>query len=161
MQFDFTDLIEEHSSDFIAELPTDGYYDDFGDFQEGEPIRKTLRGAIISHRESKIFRSAGALTGKDMALYMLEPLENALQLARIFFEGNEYRVGDSLINSKFTGVWAYTLKYISAFKETALEYDVTEEYEKLSDRLDGVISEEAPLETTMAEELERRLNGTE
>lgn len=123
MEFDFTDLIEEHSSDFVAEIPSKGEYNDLGDYVKSEPIRKTLRGAIISHRESKIFRSAGALTGKDMALYMLEPLENALQLAKIYFEGNEYRVGDLLTNHKFTGVWAYTLKYVSAFKQND---DVTE-----------------------------------
>ena len=161
MQFDFTDLIEEHSVNFVAEIPAEGYYDDFGDFITGKPTRKTMRGAIISHRESKIFRSGGTLTGQDRALYMLEPLENALQMARIFYEGIEYRVGDMLENSEFTGVWAYTLKYVSAFKETDPEYNITNEYEKLSDRLDGTLTEDTATETelTSVEELERRLNG--
>lgn len=118
MQFDFTDLIEEHSTDFIAEIPSDGGdWNDAGDWVEGEPIRETLRGAIISHRENKIFRSSGTLTGQDKALYMLKPLEKSLCGAKIIHGGKLYSIGDLLENSEFTGVYAYTLKYISAFDE--------------------------------------------
>lgn len=164
MQYmDFSLLIEQHSTDFVAELPSEGYWNDEGDFVQDEPMRKTLRGAIIAHRENKIFRSEGKLTGKDKALYMLEPIENSLHGAKIVYEDIVYSIGDLLENSKFTGVWAYSLKYVSAFKKTAPEYDITEEVEDLEQRLDGVLvaSEEMPEtdKTNYAEDLAKRLDG--
>lgn len=165
MQYmDFSELIEQHSTDFIAEIPSEGYYDDAGDWVIGEPKTVKLRGAIISHRESKIFRSEGALTGQDRALYMLYPLENALQLAKIIFDGKVFSVGDSLNNGRFTGVWAYTLKYVSAFKKNPADYDITKELDELENRLDGVPaqSEEPipePSVTDRLSGLEKRLDG--
>lgn len=138
MQYmDFSLLIEQHSTDFVAELPSEGFWNDEGDFVQGEPMRKTLRGAIIAHREHKIFRSEGKLTAKDKALYMLEPIENSLHGAKIVYEDIVYRIGDLLENSKFTGVWAYSLKYVSAFKETVPEYEITRAVNNLEERLDG------------------------
>ncbi len=114
-EFDFTYLIKKYSSDFVAEIPSEGYYDDMGEYVQGATATETLRGAIISHRQSKIFKSGGAITEKDMALYMLEPLKNSLQGAKITYEGKRYSIGGLLENSKFTGVWAYNLKFVSAF----------------------------------------------
>lgn len=125
--FNFKRLVEKYSDDFIAEIPAEGRYNDEGVFEKSAPKRYNLRGAIISHRESKVFRSEGTLSSQDRALYMLEPLENALHLAKIIYEGKVYSVGDALDNSGFTGVWAYTLKYVSAFKETSPTNDITEE----------------------------------
>lgn len=159
--FHFRRLIEKYSNNFVAELPSEVYWHE-GEQIKGEPKRVKLRGAILSHRETKIFRSEGTLTAHDKALYMLEPLENALQLAKIIYRGNVYSIGDLLENSEFTGVWAYTLKYVSAFKETAPYYDITDELNDLEERLDGV------LETTEEEQtnseldldaLEKRLSG--
>lgn len=162
--FDFTNLIKKYSDDFIAEMPSETYYDNSGDAVKGSPKRYVLRGAIISHRESKIFRSQGTLTGQDRALYMLEPLSNALQLAKIIYDGKVFSVGDMLENSRFTGVWAYTLKYVSAFKETAPSHDITDELDRLENRLDGIeiAAEEQPAEPTITDNLaalEKRMSG--
>lgn len=162
--FNFKRLIDKYSKDFIAEIPAETYYDEMGEERKGTPKRYNLHGAIISHRESKVFRSEGTLSSQDRALYMLEPLENALRLAKIIYEGNVYSVGDSLDNSGFTGVWAYTLKYVSAFKETSPTYDITEELDRLEDRLDGILTEaeEKPAEPTITdslEALEKRMSG--
>lgn len=164
--FNFKRLIEKYSDDFIAEIPSETYVDNSGDVVKGTPKRYELNGAIISHRESKIFRSEGTLTGQDRALYMLEPLDNALQLAQIIYKGKVYSVGDLLENSAFTGVWAYTLKYVSAFKETSPSYDITEELDRLEDRLDGVLTqkEETTEEITISnslDALEKRLGGVQ
>ena len=113
--FDFTRLVKKYSSDFVAEIHSEGQYDDMGDYVEGAKATVNLHGAIIAHKQSKIFKSGGAITEKDMALYMLEPLENSLQGAKIIYEGNRYSIGSLLENSQFTGVWAYNLKYVSAF----------------------------------------------
>lgn len=115
-EFDFTYLIKKYSSDFVAEIPSEnGEWNDMGDYVASEPTKITLHGAIISHRQSKIFKSGGAITEKDMALYMLEPLQNSLQGAKITYEGKCYTIGSELENSKFTNVWAYNLAYVSAF----------------------------------------------
>lgn len=113
--FNFTYLINKYSSDFVAEIPSEGKYDDRGRWVEGSPITKTLRGAIISHKQSKIFKSGGTITAQDRALYMLEPLESSLQGAKIVYEGKRYSIGSELENSEFTGVWAYNLTFVSAF----------------------------------------------
>lgn len=166
--FNFKRLIKKYSTDFVAEIPPEGYWDEAGDWQKGEPKQIQLRGAIISHRESKIFRSEGTITGQDRALYMIEPLENALQMAKIIYDGKVYSIGDLLENSEFTGVWAYTLKYVSAFKQVTPEYDITEDIEDLEDRLDGVLvnNEDSGSdgdnefdETDYVDEFEQRLDG--
>ena len=136
--FNFQRLIEKYSTDLIAEIPSEGFYDDAGDWQKGEPKQVTIRGAAINHRESKIFRSEGKLTGNDKALYTLHPLKKALHGAKVVHGNKVYSVGDMLENGAFTGVWAYTLKYVSAFKDTSPDYDITDEVEELAKRLDGV-----------------------
>ena len=113
--FDFTYLINKYSSDFVAEIASEGYYNDMGRYVEGSATQKNLRGAIISHQLSKIFKSGGTITQQDKALYMLEPLENSLQGAKIVYEGKCYSIGSMLENAKFTGVWAYNLTFVSAF----------------------------------------------
>lgn len=114
-EFDFSYLIEKYSSDFVVVIPSDGDYDDMGRWVEGSTTQKTLRGAIISHQQSKIFKAGGTITEQDKALYMLEPLENSLQGAEITHDGKRYSIGSMLENAKFTGVWAYNLRYVSAF----------------------------------------------
>lgn len=115
--FNFKRLVERYSTDFVAEIPSDGGYDDYGDYVESEPKKVNLHGAIISHRESKIFRAEGTLTGQDRALYMLEPLDKALQGAKVIHGDKIYSIGDLLENGEFTGVWNYTLKFVSVFSE--------------------------------------------
>lgn len=114
-QFDFRRLIAKYSSEFAAEIPSEGEYDDRGRWVEASPKQITLNGAIISHRQSKIFKAGGTITAQDKALYMLEPLEKPLQGAKITYEGKIYSVGSELENAKFTGVWAYNLTFVSAF----------------------------------------------
>lgn len=162
--FNFARLIKKYSTDFVAKIPSERYLDDAGDWQEAKPTDEMLRGAIISHRESKIFRSEGTLTGQDRALYMLYPLKNDLHGAKIVHENKVYSVGDLLTNGKFTGIWAYTLKYVSAFKETAPEFDITDELDDLEDRLDGVLEKETvPTPETglfdIADALKKRMDG--
>lgn len=113
--FDFSYLINKYSTSFVLKVPGKSDYDKKGDWQPGTPIEKTLTGAIISHRESKIFKSSGTLTEQDRALYMLEPLTDALEGAEVIHQGKRYSIASSLQNAEFTGVYSYTLKYVSVF----------------------------------------------
>lgn len=92
---------------------------DAGVYVEGTPTKTELYGAIIGFSQNKVHRSEGNLSAMDKALHMLSPIDNALIGATIIFEGNKYKIetqrGES--NAEFTGVYSYTLKHISAFKE--------------------------------------------
>ena len=161
--FNFSRLINKYKSQFSAITLTDGYYDDAGDWVEGTKIKTVLYGAVIGFKESKIYRSEGTLTTQDKRLFTLEPIDTALQGSKAIYEGGLYSIEDSTENAKFTGVYAYTLKYVSAFKETRPEYDVTDDLEDLEQRLDGVLVPDTvnPDEemSTDASDLEKRLDG--
>ena len=113
--FDFNRLITKYSSEYKVIIPSKGDYDDYGDWQEGEPTELTLTGAILSIKESKIHQSEGNLTAEDRVLYALNPLEFALEGAKVVFKGRTYTIEETTENADFTGVWQYTLKHISAF----------------------------------------------
>ena len=113
--FDFRYLIDKYSTTFTAIIPAVGEYNDSGDWVDGTEQIQEMVGAIIAHRESKIFQSGGTITQQDKALFILEPITDALKRSRIIYDGKEYRIGDELENSKFTNVWGYTLKYVSVF----------------------------------------------
>ena len=115
--FDFTRLINKYKSQFVVKMTSDGHYDDKGDYVKGSMTDMILEGAIISFKESKLFRSEGTLTTNDKRLFMLEPLDQALKGSQIVYDNKLYNVEECTENAKFTGVYAYTLKYVSAFKE--------------------------------------------
>ena len=115
--FNFSRLVNKYKSEFKTITLSDGYYDDSGDWVKGDKTETTVQGAVISFKESKIYRSEGTLTANDKRLFMLEPIDKALLSAKAIYNGNVYSIEDCTDNSKFTGVWAYTLKYVSAFKE--------------------------------------------
>ena len=135
--FNFSRLVNKYSSEFTAITLLSGFFDDMGDWVNGETKEITLQGAIIKHRDSKIYRSEGKLTAEDRRLFTLEPIDKALQGAQVVYEGNVYSIEDNLENAKFTGVYSYTLKYVSAFKKK-LKGDLNDDNERLAMRLDGV-----------------------
>lgn len=116
MYFNFKRLINKYSTTFTALTPPQSGFNTKGDHIEGEPVKTTLEGAIIRHRENKVIRSDGAFTSKDYALYMLTEPAFDLIGSIVHYEGERFRVDSKLDNSKFTGVWAYNLKYLSAFE---------------------------------------------
>ncbi len=115
--FNFRRLIEKYKKQFTAITLAEGYYDDFGDFVKGEETETVIQGAIIAFRESKVHRSEGTLTTQDRRLITLEPIDKALQGSKAIYEGNVYSIESESENADFTGVFSYTLKYCSAFKE--------------------------------------------
>ncbi len=120
--FDFSRLIRKYSTDFTvitASSTGESKYDDMGELIKEEPKKITMNGAIISHKESKIFRAEGTLTANDKRLFMLQPIDGKLIGATAVYNGRKYNIEDCTENAQFTGVWAYTLKYVSAFKGAA------------------------------------------
>lgn len=115
--YHFERLIRKYSTTFTVIVPKGGGYDDSGDYQEDGTKRIKLQGAILSNRESKIFKSGGSLTEQDKVLYLFKPLENDLQGAEIIHNKNLYRIGNKLENALFTGVFSYGLKFVSVFNE--------------------------------------------
>ena len=115
--YNFTRLIDKYKSQFTAITLTEGYFDDLGDFVKGEETETTIYGAVIAFKESKVHRSEGTITTKDRRLFVTQPIDKALQGSKAIYEGNVYSIEDESENAKFTGVYAYTLKYCSAFKD--------------------------------------------
>lgn len=118
-RFNFTRLVEKYSSDFtiITYSESEDKYDDRGYRVKDNKKETTLNGAILSRGESVIFRSDGKLTAKDKRLFMLTPIDDALLKAKVVYDNDIYEIQSSTDNSKFTGVWAYVMKYVSAFKD--------------------------------------------
>lgn len=134
--FNFSRLINRYSSEFTAITLLSGYYNKGGVWVDGETKEITLQGAIIKHRDNKIYKSNGTLTAKDRALFVLEPISDNLLGSQVVYENDVYSIEDNLENAKFTGVYKYTLKYISAFTDK-LEGDLTDDNERLESRLSG------------------------
>ena len=116
-KFDFEDLIKEYSRELTVIFPAKKELHDNGDWVKGEPKEETIVGALIKHRESKIYRSEGTLTGNDCALYLTEKPPFSLEGAFIIDNNKKYSVESVLDNAEFTGVWSFNAKFISAFNE--------------------------------------------
>lgn len=117
--FNFTRLINKYSREFTVISKGEGYYDAAGEYVDGTQTETKLYGAIIGFAESKRYRSEGTLTEQDKALHMLQPIDNALLGATVIFNGDKYRIETQKgkDNAEFTGVYSYTLKFVSAFNE--------------------------------------------
>jgi len=113
--FDFSSLVFDFSNTFEVVTRTNAGYNDAGDWTEGQETRTEYTGAIIAFKESKVFRSEGAITAKDKRLFMLEALPQALVGASVEYKGNKYTIESEHENAEFTGVYAYFLRWVSAF----------------------------------------------
>lgn len=113
--FNFDALIDKYSVDFTVISTGDGHYDDMGEWVTGTEETTQKQGAIIGISDTKMYRSEGLLTAQDKELYMRESL-GAYDNTHVVYNGNKYKV-ESMPhdNHEFSGVWAYTLKYVSAF----------------------------------------------
>lgn len=113
--FDFNNLIDKYSCDFTILTQKQDEYDELGE-KISKNRTRDLRGAVIGINDSKIYRSDGVLTAKDKELFVKESLGD-IQNAIIIYDGNQYHVESNPQNNhQFTGVWQYTLKWLSAFK---------------------------------------------
>ena len=119
--FNFARLVKKYSSEFTVIIPAKSELKESGDIVKSDPIEKTLFGAIIGRGEKSVFRSEGKLTEKDKRLFMLEEIDKALLGSKVVYDNDVYSILSSSDNSKFTGVWIYTLKYVSAFKGGEIE----------------------------------------
>lgn len=114
--FDFDNLIDKFSCDFTVVSESEGKYDEFGDWKAGESVREVKQGAIIGIREAKIYRSDGVLTDRDKELFLKFSLGDITKIS-VIYDGDKYSVETNPQNNpQFTGVWQYTLKWVSAFK---------------------------------------------
>lgn len=119
--FNFARLIEKYNCEFTAVIQSEGYFDDSGEWVKGEAAEIPMTGAIIGFKESKVFRSEGTLTAKDKHLFMLKPFDKALKGTAVIYKGERYNVEAETENADFTGVYAYVLKYVSAFDKAVKE----------------------------------------
>lgn len=110
--FDFTRLIQKYTVPFVLLVKTGQYVD--GEWVETE-TRAAEQGAIISFAQSKILRSGGTITSKDLHLFMNHAIPDALKAAQIRYNGALYNIEVETENAQFTGVYSYVLRYVSVF----------------------------------------------
>lgn len=113
--FNFNRLIAKYGSNLTAITVTDGEYNESGDFVKNGTSETIIFGAVISHTENKVYRSEGALTKQDRRFFTAKPINPSLMDAKAIYDGNVYSIENCSENAKFTGVYAYTLKYVSVF----------------------------------------------
>lgn len=113
--YDFQRLITKYSSVFTLKRPSKGSYVGGHYVIEGED-KKTLTGAIFGFSMTKVYQAGGYLTQQDRHLYMLTPIEGALEGCKVVFDGNTYSIeaDNQNGNERFTGVYSYVLKWVSA-----------------------------------------------
>ena len=114
--FDFSPLIQDYSDTFEVITHAGGGYDEAGDWQDGKETRDEYTGAIIAFKESKVFRSEGKITADDKRLFMQKALPQALIGAEVVHDGHKYMIESEHENAKFTGVYSYFLRHVSAFE---------------------------------------------
>lgn len=113
--FNFTRLIEKYSQDLTVEIPAEGKFNEKGVYEAGKVTKENIRGAVIRHKKFKSFRNEGTVATIDSTLYVLKKLPNAFTGCLLNDGNNLYHIGAELENGAFTGVYAYDLKYHSAF----------------------------------------------
>lgn len=113
--FNFSSLIHQYSVDFKVICESKGDYDDSGEYVNGKKTEHILHGAIIAYSENQIYRSEGKLTAQDKLLIMQQPVDEALHGAEVIYEDKRFKIDSVLENAEFTGVYQYTLKYVSPF----------------------------------------------
>ena len=118
--FDFSGLIADFSNPFTVVTFTDDGYDEAGDWKGKGEKRAVMYGAIISFKESKVFRSEGAITSNDKRLFMQQALPDALIGAGVEYEGHKYMIESEHENAEFTGVYSYLLRHVSAFEGSGI-----------------------------------------
>lgn len=115
--FNFAQLVKKYERELTVIIPAKAELQKNGDWVKGEPKQITLKGAVIRHRQSKVYRSEGTLTADDCALYLTEQPNIELVGTTVISDNKKFNVESTLDNSEFTGVWSFNLKYVSAFKE--------------------------------------------
>lgn len=133
--FNFHRLINKYKGKLTAITLSDGYYNESGDWVNGAKEETTIQGAIISFKESKVHRSEGTLTANDKRFFTEQPIGDNLYGVKAICNGKIYSIEDCTENANFTGIYAYTLKYISAFG------DRPDDISKEAKRLDGVLND--------------------
>ena len=116
--FHFERLIQKYSRSITVHVPADGEYKD-GRYESGKSKETKIVAAILSHAKNKQFQPGGSIETQDRILYTLQPIDKALIGAEISFEGNTYQISADRQtgNECFTGVYAYVLRWVSAFND--------------------------------------------
>ena len=114
--FDFSRIINKYTASFTLVTETEGKYV-AGRYQKGTEMRSELFGAIISRSMKKQYQSGGTYTEQDRILYILSPITQPLKGAKVIFNNQVYSVEEDrdIGNERFTGVYCYRLKWVSAF----------------------------------------------
>lgn len=107
--YQFKRLIEKYNVSFVSMIsdPSEGHYDESGEWVPGETTEVLGSGAIVPLSQSLIYQSGGALTQYDRNLYtgMAIPLQS-----KIIYQGVHYTVTSKTPFSDYADFNLYVLK---------------------------------------------------
>ena len=114
IDYDFRDLIQEHSKTFELVSHSGGEYVG-GKWQSGSESVSVRSGAIIPLSDRKIYKSGGTYTSKDRHLYMITPITEALKETQVRYKGSLYNIEEEKDFSDFSAAYVYVLKWVENF----------------------------------------------
>ncbi|WOC33052.1 MULTISPECIES: hypothetical protein [Caproicibacterium] len=118
--FDFARLIKKYADVFTFQGAVAGGSYKGGQWVPGappEPVK--LQGAIMPLSEQRVYQSGGTYTTQDRQLYLYRPLPDALDGAKVGYQGHTYSVEQDVDWSAYADVYAYVLRRVSKFEKSA------------------------------------------
>ena len=109
--YNFTRLVQKYSVPFCLHRKQGSYV--AGKWEDGGEIVRSMRGAIVPMRDSKVYSSGGTYTAQDRELYLLKPLEAPLSEYEVVYKGNAYKVEEGRNFEDYADVAVYVLKWVS------------------------------------------------
>lgn len=112
--FNFCHLINNKSVAYTLLSPTQGAYDDQGEYKAGEIKRWFGMGVIVPFSSNKIYQSGGSITTMDRELYSSTPVAFTSE-SRVEFNEHKYTIEISADYSAYSDVYIYKLKWVDIF----------------------------------------------
>jgi hypothetical protein len=108
-QFEFADLVADFKVPFIYYEKSEGYWNDAGDWIDGEETPIQMEGVILPlSGEDLQYAEAGAYSVKDKKIYTTEPLKLNREIE---FKGDRYTIQRFKDYSDYADVYIYHARW--------------------------------------------------
>lgn len=115
VKYHFSRLLKKYAQEILFYPGASGRYVN-GEWVEGESVPcATVTGGVVPLSQRRILTSGGAYTDRDLQLFTLYPLDQALLMAQVEYKGNRYQAVQETDWSDYGDVCAYLLKAVGPF----------------------------------------------
>lgn len=107
-QFQFADFVSEFYVPFIAFIPSEGHYDDYGEWIEGGETPVQTGGIVLPLSEDDLrYAEGGTYTTKDKKLYVTIPFTEG---QKIEYKGDKYTIQNFKDYSEYSDIYIYYMR---------------------------------------------------